>query len=48
MRDSSRGSKGWEPRDAEFVYNEYDGHLEHLIAVYLFDETSTPPPPLRP
>ncbi|WP_254699020.1 wax ester/triacylglycerol synthase domain-containing protein [Rhodococcus sp. SGAir0479] len=29
-----------EPRDAEFVYNEHDGHLEHLVAVYLFDETS--------
>lgn len=25
------------PRDADFIYNEYDGHLEHLVAVYLFD-----------
>ncbi|QBJ98643.1 DUF1298 domain-containing protein [Rhodococcus sp. ABRD24] len=31
-----------EPRDAEFVYNEYRGHLEHLLAVYLFDAGSEP------
>jgi len=30
------------PRDADFVYNESDGHLGHLIAVYLFDTAEHP------
>ncbi|GAB2633003.1 wax ester/triacylglycerol synthase domain-containing protein [Prescottella soli] len=31
-----------DPRDADFVYNEYDGHLSHLLAVYLFDTSRHP------
>lgn len=30
------------PRDADFVYNEYGGHLGHLLAVYLFDTAAHP------
>ncbi len=30
------------PRDADFVYNESDGHLGHLLAVYLFDTVEHP------
>lgn len=30
------------PRDADFVYNESDGHLGHLLAVYLFDTSRQP------
>ncbi|MDH6280112.1 wax ester/triacylglycerol synthase domain-containing protein [Prescottella agglutinans] len=30
------------PRDADFVYNESDGHLGHLLAVYLFDTANRP------
>lgn len=34
------------PRDAEFVYNESDGHAGHLLAGYLFDTTGRPDPDL--
>ncbi|MDH6676885.1 diacylglycerol O-acyltransferase [Rhodococcus sp. LBL1] len=30
------------PRDADFVYNEYDGHQDHLLAVYLFGTSRHP------
>ncbi|WP_305093053.1 wax ester/triacylglycerol synthase domain-containing protein [Prescottella sp. R16] len=30
------------PRDADFVYQEHDGHPGHLFAVYLFDATGRP------
>ncbi|MHD0306610.1 wax ester/triacylglycerol synthase domain-containing protein [Rhodococcus erythropolis] len=30
------------PRDADFIYNEADGHLGHLIGVYFFDTSQRP------
>lgn len=38
----STGTSQLSPRDAEFIYNESDGHLGHLIAVYLFDTSQHP------
>lgn len=45
MPSSERPAAGFEqfnPRDADFVYNESDGHLGHLLAVYLFDTARQP------
>ncbi|RVW07412.1 DUF1298 domain-containing protein [Prescottella agglutinans] len=36
------GIEQFNPRDADFVYNESDGHLGHLLAVYLFDTSQQP------
>ena len=30
------------PRDADFIYNESDGHLSHLIGVYFFETSQHP------
>ncbi|NMM88438.1 acyltransferase [Rhodococcus sp. SRB_17] len=30
------------PRDADFIYNEADGHLGHLIGVYFFETSQHP------
>ena len=30
------------PRDADFVYNESDGHLKHLVGVYFFETSQHP------
>ena len=36
------GVEQFSPRDADFVYNESDGHPGHLLAVYLFDTDRQP------
>ncbi|TSD48743.1 DUF1298 domain-containing protein [Rhodococcus sp. KBS0724] len=38
----ARGVEPLNPRDADFIYNEADGHLGHLIGVYFFETSQHP------
>lgn len=38
----TKGIETLHPRDAEFFYNESDGHMGHLLSVWLFDTSLHP------